>query len=222
MRMIALLTLYFSLKWGRRNSHFWATKILVVHPCISEIDSIAAFQLLHAQAMLIPPISGADSAVLQLHSFLILLGLTSLWVCPRCLLCVFLQSVWRFVRFSPSPGLAAGRAGTAPCCGLEVLRVQLPVVEQDLYFLTSLFDVWRSWQFSRSPLCREKSELVFLAFWLQLGASKCFQRETAALLGAPLRPWSILEFPKVRRDVLALYYCSSSVVLKLCVGFEWL
>lgn len=83
MRMIALLTLHFSLKWGRRNSHFWVTKIVVVHPCISEIDWIAAFQLLHAQAMLIPHISGA--AMLHLHRFLILLGLTSLWVRPPCL-----------------------------------------------------------------------------------------------------------------------------------------
>lgn len=33
---------------------------------------------------------------------------------------------------------------------------------------------------------------------------------------------TILEFPKVRRGVLALYYCSCSVVLELCVGFEWL
>lgn len=65
MRMIALLTLHFSLKWGRRTSHFWVTKIVVVHLCISEIDWIAAFQLLHAQAMLIPPISGA--AMLHLH-----------------------------------------------------------------------------------------------------------------------------------------------------------
>lgn len=39
---------------GEKAVLCWATKIPVVHPCISEIGSTAAFQLLRAQAMLIP------------------------------------------------------------------------------------------------------------------------------------------------------------------------
>lgn len=39
----------------KRAIWHWATKILVVHPYISEIDSTAAFQLLvHSQAMIMP------------------------------------------------------------------------------------------------------------------------------------------------------------------------
>lgn len=41
----------------------WATKVLVVHPHVGEIDSIAALQLLHAQAMLISRVSGAYPAM---------------------------------------------------------------------------------------------------------------------------------------------------------------
>lgn len=71
-------------------------------------------------------------------------------------------------------------------------------------------------------MCWKKLEVVLLGFWFQLGVSKCFYKETTVLLDAPLTPSSILESSKVKRIVLALSWCSCSVVLKLCVGFEWL
>lgn len=90
--MFAVLTLSFFFEMGKKKQSFlgftgkrailhWATKIVVVHACISEIDSRAAFQLLHAQSMLMPCVSGAYPAMLWTYVsykyttyFLVLLG----------------------------------------------------------------------------------------------------------------------------------------------------
>lgn len=52
-------------------------------------------------------------------------------------------------------------------------------------FLTLLFEACQSWQFSWSPLCWEKLELILLGFWLQKGVFKCFWKEMTVLLNAP-------------------------------------
>lgn len=79
--------------WGftvKRAISHWVTKILGVHPRISEIDSIVAFQLLHTQAMLIPSVSGAYPALQSTYQgnnhttyYLVLPDLRSLRVCPH-------------------------------------------------------------------------------------------------------------------------------------------
>lgn len=66
----------------------WASKLLVVHPYISEIDSTAAFQLLvHSQAMIMPgvsssPCNAVNSPELQLHTCFPC-------CCPQCLKCTY-------------------------------------------------------------------------------------------------------------------------------------